>query len=274
VHRAVGGALAALLMAAPAAWGQASGAISGRLVDRATHAPVVGAEVFVLGQHRPVMSDSNGAFLYRLASGEYLLQVRQIGYIKAEWTVEVPEGEIVELLLQLEPIAFVLPPAVIEGRPEDLPTWFRGFEDRRVAKRGQFLTRAEIERRDPSVTLGNLLRTLNGLRMYCSRGGCNIRMTRWSNCQPLYYQDGLPVFAGTAEGFVAMDIHGIEVYGLSDVPVEFQRPGLRCGVIAIWTRRGPPPRGKRRYGTATRGTVSNVASRKRTWSPISCRSVR
>ena len=33
-----------------------------------------------------------------------------------------------------------------------------------------------------------------------------------------------------------------EVYGLSDVPVEFQRPGLRCGVIAIWTRRGPPPR--------------------------------
>lgn len=247
MHRGAGAIVgAAWLIAVPSVWGQvASGAIAGRLVDRATLEPVVGADVFVLGQRRPVASDSNGAFLYRgVGPGEYLLQVRRIGYIKAEWTVNVPEGEVVELLLQLEPIAFVLPPAVIEGRPEDLPTWFRGFEDRRAQKRGQFLTRAEIERRDPSVTLGNLLRTLNGLRMDCRRGDCTIRMTRWAGCQPFYYQDGLPVFASTAESFLAMDIHGVEVYGLSDVPVEFQRPGLRCGVIAVWTRRGPPPRAK------------------------------
>lgn len=251
MHRAgmVVGAVAALLVAVPAAWSQVSGAIAGRLVDRATREPVVGAEVFVLGLRRLVISDSGGGFLYRgLRPGDYLLQVRRIGYIKAEWPVTVPEGEIVELLLELEPIAFVLPPAVIEGRPEELPTWFRGFEDRRATKRGQFITRLEIERRSPSTTLGDLLRTLNGLRMRCDRTGCSIRMTRWVNCQPFYYQDGLPVFAATAEGFLAMDIHGIEVYNVSDVPVEFQRADLRCGVIAIWTRRGPPPR-KRQKGS-------------------------
>ncbi len=246
MHRAaVGCMLATLLMAAPRASGQvASGAIAGRLVDRATHAPVAGAEVYVLALRRPVISDSNGGFLHRgLRPGTNVVQVRRIGYVKTEWPIRVPEGDIVEVLFELEPVV-LLPPTVIEGHPEDLPTWFRGFEERRVAKRGQFVTRAEIERRDPSSTLGEVLRGLNGLGMRCDWTGCTIRMTRWSNCQPLYYQDGLPVFASTAERFFAFDIYGVEVYGLSEVPTEYQRPNLRCGVIAIWTRRGPPPRAK------------------------------
>ncbi len=245
MHRAaVGGVVALLLVAAPNASSQVmSGSIAGRLVDRATHTPVVGAEVYVLGVHRPVISDSNGGFLHRgLTPGTNVVQVRRIGYVKTEWPIRVSEGEMVEVLFELEPVAFVLPPATIEGNPEDAPTWFRAFEERRIARRGQFVTRAQIERQNPSSTLGDVLRSLNGLGMRCDRSSCSIRMTRWLNCQPLYYQDGLPVFAGTAEQFMAMDIYGVEVYGLSEVPLEFQRPGLRCGVIAIWTRRGPPPK--------------------------------
>lgn len=238
--------LAALLIAAPRASGQVvSGAIAGRLVDHATHTPVVGAEVFVLGIRRPVITDSNGSFLHQgLRPGTNVVQVRRVGYVKTEWPIRVPEGEVVEALLEVEQVPFVLPPAIIEGDPTTLPTWYRGFEQRRTARRGQFVTRAQIERQDPSSTLGEMLRSLNGLGVRCSRTGCAIRMTRWQNCQPLYYQDGLPVFAGTAEQFLAMDIYGVEVYGLSDVPTEFQRANLRCGVIAIWTRRGPPPRAK------------------------------
>ena len=34
-------------------------------------------------------------------------------------------------------------------------------------------------------------------------------------------------------------IEGIEVFrGLSELPSEFAAPDLRCGAIAIWTRRG------------------------------------
>jgi hypothetical protein len=240
----VNAAVAALLIKAAAAWGQyATGAIAGRLVDHATHEPVVGAQVFVLGFRRPAVSDSGGAFMHRgLPPGTNVVQIRRIGYVQHEWAIRVREGEIVEVLFELEPVAFLLPPTIVEGNPEDVPTWFRGFEERRTARRGQFVTRQEIERQNPSSTLGDVLRHLNGLGMRCDRTGCAIRMTRWSNCQPLYYQDGLPVFATTAERFFAFDIHGVEVYGLSEVPLEFQRPGLRCGVIAIWTRRGPPPR--------------------------------
>jgi hypothetical protein len=236
--------LATLLIAAPNASGQVmSGAITGRLVDAATHQPVPGAEVYVLGVRRPAISDSSGGFLHAgLLPGTRVVQVRRLGYQKREWPIAVPAGEIVEVWFELEPVATLLPPEVVEGDPKNLPTWFKGFEQRRSVARGQFLTRQDLAHRDPSSTLGQVLRGMNGLGMRCNRAGCTIRMTRWSNCQPVYYQDGLPVFAGTAEGYLAMDIYGVEVYGLSEVPVEFQSPGLRCGVIAIWTRRGPPPR--------------------------------
>ncbi len=243
MHRAGWSALAGLLIGAPEAWSQyGTGSITGRLVDHATHEPVAGAQVYILGYRRPAISDRAGSFIHRgLPPGTNVVQVRRVGYVQHEWAIRVGAGEIVEVLFELEPVAFLLPPTVVEGNPEDLPTWFRGFEERRTARRGQFVTRAEIERQNPSSTLGEVLRGLNGLGMRCDRTGCAIRMTRWQNCQPLYYQDGLPVFAGTAEQFLAMDIYGVEVYGLSEVPLEFQRPGLRCGVIAIWTRRGPPP---------------------------------
>jgi hypothetical protein len=38
------------------------------------------------------------------------------------------------------------------------------------------------------------------------------------------------------------DVFGVEVYDLFEVPIELQRAELRCGVISVWTRRGPPPR--------------------------------
>jgi hypothetical protein len=245
VRRAVlGSVLATLLIAAPNASGQVvSGAISGRLVDGTTHAPVVGAEVYVLGLPRPEITDSNGGFLHRgLAPGTRLLQARRIGYVKTEWPIKVGEGEVVEVLLEVDPVPVVLTPEVIEGDASQLPTWFRGFEERRAIKRGQYVTREQIEQQNPSSTLGDVLRMVNGLAMRCNRQGCSIRMTRWSNCTPEYFQDGLPVYATTAERYFAFDIYGVEIYGLSDVPIEFQRPGLKCGVIALWTRRGPPPR--------------------------------
>jgi hypothetical protein len=37
------------------------------------------------------------------------------------------------------------------------------------------------------------------------------------------------------------DVFGVEVYDLFEVPIGLQRADLRCGVVSVWTRRGPPP---------------------------------
>lgn len=230
-----------LALPIPAAWAQGgTGGIEGWLIDRVTRAPITGAEVFVLGYGGPERPDAEGRFRRTgLKGGYYIIEVRSVGYARATWEVQVRDNEVVAHTLELEPIA-TLPPVVVEGERK---TWFRDFDERRAMGRGQFLTREEIDRR-PARSLGELLRPMNGMRMSCIRNSteCSIRMTRWVNCVPTYYQDGFHVNAATAERFLPVDIHGIEVYHVSEVPVEFQRTDLRCGVIVIWTRRGPPPR--------------------------------
>jgi hypothetical protein len=214
------------------------GGIEGRVLDRTTGQPVAEAEVTLLGQARgPVRSDRQGRFQHAaLRAGMYLVEVRRMGYQPRTWEVAVPEQEVAKVVFELEPAPAVLPPVTVEGQ---LDTWLKSFEERRALGRGQFITRQDIERRG-APTLGDLLRTVNGLRTYCDRNGiCAIRMTRWINCIPEYFQDGIPVFAATAERYFVGDIYGIEIYNLSEVPTEFQRTNLKCGVIAIWTRRGP-----------------------------------
>jgi hypothetical protein len=45
--------------------------------------------------------------------------------------------------------------------------------------------------------------------------------------------------ATTIDDIPVHDVWGVEVFrGLADLPIEFAAPDARCGVIAIWTRRG------------------------------------
>jgi len=221
---------------------QGTSGIQGRIVDRITRAPLEGALVFVLGRQIPVASDGEGRFRYAgLEMNSYFVQVQRTGYVTTTWEVPVPADSFVEHELEIEPLETpMLAPVVVEAvAPEDR-TWYLGFERRRVAGEGQFVTRDEIElRRAPS--LGDLLRTLNGLQMFCNRRGCSIQMTR-TRCRPEYFLDGFPADRTTVERMPVTDIFGVEVFNFFQVPVEFQRADLNCGVIAVWTRRGPPPR--------------------------------
>jgi len=58
-------------------------------------------------------------------------------------------------------------------------------------------------------------------------------------CRPEYYLDGFPASSSVGPDFPITGIYGIEVYRTaSEVPVEFRRPELRCGVILIWSDMG------------------------------------
>ncbi|HET9385507.1 MAG TPA: carboxypeptidase regulatory-like domain-containing protein [Gemmatimonadales bacterium] len=308
--------------------------LRGRVVDMVTGEPVARAEVFVLGQARPVLTDASGQFRHRLATVTYLLSIRKEGYVTMTWEVEAVPDTANVFVFELRPqhvglasgqagSSFImgrlldsdteepLPggTVLIVGRPElvftdsvgrfrhaglaptahvvhitkigyepttvelmavedstvvypvDMPRskailldsvvvsgvadesrsyWHRDFESRRREGHGQFITRSEIELRRAS-SVGDLLRTLNGLRMLCTRQGCEVRMTR-TNCRPGYFADGYPADPTTVERMPVNDVFGVEVYSLFEVPVQLQRPEQRCGVIAVWTRRGPAPR--------------------------------
>lgn len=218
--------------------------IGGRVIDEATRAPISGVEVAVVG--RPVAATTDGAGTFRLvglAPQVHMLHVRKIGYM-AVMVELTATGDAVEHDLTLQRTDLpLMDTVVVQGAPAP-PTsyWHPDFERRRSDGRGQFVTREEIDKRN-AYSLGDLLRTLNGLRMNCRLGGCAVWMTR-ANCRPSYYSDGFPTEAAAVERMSVNDVFGIEVYDLFEVPVELQQARLRCGVIAVWTRRGPPPPGR------------------------------
>lgn len=217
--------------------------IQGRVVDRVTVAPVPGARVLVMGRPQPVTSDSTGQFrLVGLAPTAHVLQVQKVGYESITVELAAVDDSTVTYVVDVPRSNTVtLDPVVVTATGEDPPSyWHRDFEIRRIQGRGQFVTRREIEQRR-AASVGDLLRTLNGLRMLCTRQGCEVRMTR-SNCRPAYFADGYPADATTVERMPVNDVFGVEVYDMFEVPVQLQRSELRCGVIAVWTRRGPAPR--------------------------------
>lgn len=143
----------------------------------------------------------------------------------------------------------------------------RGFEERRRASIGRYITAADVERKKPVVT-SDLFNTVPGLRLDRSTIGVGptlIRMrathspftneaTEW--CAPGIYVDGAyrnDLNADDVDNIVnPNEIGGIEVYSGTFIPVQFSTGmggvGRRldpentvqpCGSIVIWTKPRP-----------------------------------
>ena len=219
-----------------------TGAITGRLVDRQSHSPVRGARIALLGTPVGFASDSEGRFARdSLRPGDYLMQVRAIGYAVAAWPVQLGDGEILRQEFELERLPVQLDPVVVERRPSFAEQRRRAFEQRRASGRGYFITEDQIERSKPR-TLGDLFRNVPGIQLVC-RGSsrCAIRMSRAPReCRPDFVLDGFPATNSTSLDMPAVGIIGVEVYRtLSETPMEFLKAENICGMIVIWTRSGP-----------------------------------
>ena len=137
-------------------------------------------------------------------------------------------------------------PAVEVSDKTPPPARYDGFEFRRQRRSGgQFITREEIERRDPKVTT-DLLRRLQGLRIADSMGvpvaistrGPKLKYGILKNCVLRVGVNGTVSHVLPLNSIPPVDIYGIEVYSSASMPVEFsgsRRDGY-CGLIMIWTR--------------------------------------
>jgi hypothetical protein len=245
------------LAAADAAAQRASidGAIHGRVLEESTGEPIVDAFVRVLDAQRRTLgtaaTDEQGRFSFpRLKPGPFAFRVARMGYTEITtpyW--QVMGGETLEVTVRLHPTTVLLAPLEINARSRSESPMLAAFYsrlDRRMG--GTFFSREDIERRRPAQ-LTDLLVDVPGVRL---QGGSRIsdRIVTFDRslfrpgggeCQVQVYIDGMPARGEVSINELASPagLEGMEVYrGLSTVPPEFLTPEARCGVIALWTRRG------------------------------------
>jgi hypothetical protein len=235
-----------LLSAAPLA----AQNIRGTLLDETTERPIPGATVSLITEPnaQPVATTktgNDGVFTLTAPSpGVYRLLAELPGYrVSVTPAMELPAGLTVNFTWRIVPTAYRLVPIVVvesNQRPSGNQNAFLDRIRRRVAMGGRLITRDEIERQHP-IRVSDLLRTIPGLQVTPAAFGDIVQTT--AGCTPLVYLDGIryPLMGESIDAIVnPNDIEAIEVYPhAAAVPAELSGPGAACGVIAIWTRRGP-----------------------------------
>lgn len=257
------GATLALLLLPPAD-GRAqanavTGTIRGRVVDERTGSGIATALVeFMDGRTRirtSAVADSEGGFLLTdLPKGSFRLRVSRIGYARAltpYWRIE--SGETLTVSVYLDAEAVLLAPLEIQAtersRSPVLANYYHRLE---IGLGGYFITREEIERRNPRLVT-DLLADVPGVRLQAGGIGANSRIVSFSRaiprnggrCPVQVWVDGMLASRGGADDVLLDELatpntlEGIEIFrGLSTIPPEFITPDARCGVIALWTKRG------------------------------------
>jgi hypothetical protein len=221
------------------------------LVDPATNAPVV-----------YVATDSAGIFSLQAKDGTYQISAVRAGY-NSMLSAPIPLRTGERLTIRV-PIAIGGDPrhhiGVVEHvRPDGVsaPT-AASPTARTVTNLGLHYNRAELEKSNAG-TLGEFLQSVPGLSLLDPRSSGSLQMTRSasmvssgarglvSECHVGWFVDGqrwdLP---GRSDGSVdaiggtqLSVIETVEIFrGVSEMPTEFASPDLRCGAVAIWTRRG------------------------------------
>lgn len=258
-------AAALLLGAAPA---RAQGLFTGVIVDNTTNAPVEGARVTLLSQQgrrlRSVVTALDGRFSFVPSPGYYRFRVERVGYVQVNTAHIRVVRDSVDLEIRLRDDAVMLAPVTVVARSGRVSPVLAGFYQRMENGFGRYITRDQIETRQPG-NITDMLRMLPGVRMHprSSGAGSDVVMNRaaprMGGCPVQIFLDGIRINRSDApivnrdsldQDLVALnesialddladpsELEGIEVYyGLAGVPAEFMGPDARCGTVAVWTR--------------------------------------
>lgn len=222
--------------------------VRGVVLDAATRVPIAGTVIQLqpAGESRPrrVTADSSGAFSLSMpAAGLYTLTATRLGYIQHRGdTVRIGDSETVGVEIRLDRTAIPLRPVIVTERVSALPN---GFESRRAAGFGRFITRTDIENRRSS-SASDLLRGIPGIVLTPARRGrgpgstLNMRGPA-GLCQPAIWIDGLYIASFADMSIDAMltpaVLEAAEVYNSTSTAPSQYRTG-NCGVVLFWTKRG------------------------------------
>lgn len=250
--------LALVFGAVPAA---AQVRLTGLVIDDDGDKPVAGArvEIYDFGGYKlaQVVTDERGSFAYPLRRpGTYRLRVTRVGFRVTdtpEWSTGANSYVNVEVRLKSDAV-LLTPLTVVARTPAYSSPVLDGFHARLGSGLGTFFTRADVERIKPSY-LSDLITRIPGVMVATSGLGTTERHIYVGrnagirSCPAQIWVDGFLLNPRSPSGeTVGMtldeavspgSVEGIEIYrGLSGVPAEFLNQDARCGVIAVWTRRG------------------------------------
>jgi carboxypeptidase family protein len=253
----------------------AQAVIRGALYDDASGAPVRGTVMLVNpSDNAPVahvVTDSLGRFELTMSGGTYQLAAVRDGYSSLlSAPIPIVSGERMTVRMPLaqegsEPrhsigvTEHVRPDASAQRAAEALSEGHGmvAFKSRRTVGAGLHFDRAALATGN-ATTLGEFLQNVPGLRVGDPSATSSIQMSRSpqppthgglsaASCHVGWFIDGHrmdlpsgidPITDGL--GTMSLEVvEGIEIFrGVSEMPPEFAEPGLRCGAVAIWTRRG------------------------------------
>jgi hypothetical protein len=159
------------------------------------------------------------------------------------WQVVLPIGLEVERVFEMDPQNIALDTVRVAAAPDRNWRSADAFDARRRRGIGYFITKEMIEERQ-ATRVQELLQIVPGLFTQCRAGSCDVQMMASGGpCRPEWFLDGFPATNAVGWDFPVRTVRSVEIYrSLFEVPPEFQRSNLRCGVIVIWSRqRGDAP---------------------------------
>ncbi|MEI8255013.1 MAG: TonB-dependent receptor [Deltaproteobacteria bacterium] len=231
------------------------------LVRNVSGVAIPGAEVWIEGTNRRVVSNDSGEFrLDSVPSGRVKVLARRVGFRPDSKRVSLAQGDAKQVKFMLEGMLEELDAVVVTAR-EGASGRLREFWARRMVGIGVFVTRDEINRRHPPQT-ADLFQGVMGIHVMTRSG--NGEPTRIvtgrqavsaiprgnsaasNQCPMQYYVDGIFMSPGSfsVDDISPMQIEAVEIFrGPSEVPARFRQRETGCGLVVIWTRE-PPARSK------------------------------
>jgi hypothetical protein len=220
--------------------------ISGVVSDHETRAPIPEVQVRLFevdGSGVSVRSTgSRGAFYFRSIRAQgYQIRISHPGYKDVDLRVQGREGEDLQVQVEMVRTLVTLEPIVVSAtRRTHLHRV--GFLGRRDGGMGQFMTRTEIDARNP-FNVSDIFRTMSGFRVTPGGRGTGDRILGRGNCPPAFFVDGTRLVDGSSIDDVLRPDHleALEVYHSSQTPSQFR--GSPCGAVVAWTRIPDPVEG-------------------------------
>lgn len=213
---------------------------TGTVRERETRSPVEGAVVTITDSESSTGSygaetNQGGVFdLGDVLPGSYVIRVSRLGYTVLVDTIDIAAGPVAELSVLLTPEAIDLPPILVSVNQTVDPVLV-GFQERRARGLGTFLSREDIERRNPT-RISDVFRTIPSVHVSPATATGGGLLTMRGGCLPGLVIDGAPVSPALSldQMMTPENVEAIEVYGMSSAPIEYAQS--QCGTIVMWTR--------------------------------------